>query len=80
MEDRKNNIRQFPRQNDRTPSQGRYSFACSDVGYQCDWRADASSEDDLMNQVEEHGREAHNFQQLSQQKRFKIRNNIQRAA
>lgn len=33
-----------------------------------------------MHKVEEHGREAHNFQQLSDQKRFKLRNNIQRAA
>lgn len=80
MEDRKNNVREFPGATDRTANQGRYSFACSDVGYQCDWRADAASEDDLLRKVEEHGREAHNFQQLSQQKRFKIRNNIQRAA
>ncbi len=80
MADRKNNVREFPAQNRRDQSQGRYSFACSDVGYQCDWRADAASEDELMHKVEEHGREAHNFQQLSDQKRFKIRNNIQRAA
>jgi predicted small metal-binding protein len=58
----------------------RYSFACSDVGYKCDWRTEASSEEELMDRVEEHGRSAHNFQQLSDQKRFKLRNNIHRAA
>jgi len=73
-------IRSFPSGKDKAHSGTRYSFACSDVGYQCDWRTEASSEDELMDQVEEHGRTAHNFQQLSDQKRFKIRNNIHRAA
>lgn len=80
MEDRKNNLREFPARNDRNGAHRPYSFACTDMGYQCDWRADAVSEDELMHKVEEHGRQAHNFQQLSDQKRFKIRNNIQRAA
>jgi len=72
-------IREFP-SSKNTGDKSRYSFACSTVGYQCDWRAEAATEDELMQQVEEHGRTAHNFQQLSEQKRFKIRNNIQRAA
>jgi predicted small metal-binding protein len=72
-------IRSFPSDKDKQ-SRARYSFACGDVGYQCDWRTEASSEDELMDQIEEHGRTAHNFQQLSDQKRFKIRNNIHRAA
>jgi predicted small metal-binding protein len=82
MQQRKNNVHEFPtrRETKQDRSQGRYSFACSDVGYKCDWRADAATEDELMHKVEEHGREAHNFQQLSDQKRFKLRNNIQRAA
>lgn len=77
-------IRKFPSRKDTRKdgqrSGARYSFACSDVGYQCDWRTEASSEEELMNQVEEHGRATHNFQQLSDQKRFKLRNNIHRAA
>jgi predicted small metal-binding protein len=72
-------IREFP-SGTNTAGSKRFSFACSNVGYDCDWRAEAGSEDELLQQVEEHGRTAHNFQQLSQQKRFKIRNNIQRAA
>ena len=80
MQQRKNNVREFPAQNKSEQNQDRYSFACSDVGYPCDWHADADTEDELMTKVEEHGREAHNFQQLSDPKRFKLRNNIQRAA
>jgi predicted small metal-binding protein len=33
-----------------------------------------------MSQVERHGRDAHNMQQLSNQTRYKIRNNIRHAA
>jgi predicted small metal-binding protein len=73
-------IREFPHQRVEKGNHPRYSFACSDVGYKCDWRAEADSEEKLMDQVEEHGRSAHNFQQLSHQKRFKLRNNIHRAA
>lgn len=81
MQQRKNNVHEFPRtEGKHHRSQDRYSFACSDVGYPCDWHADAATEDELMKKVEEHGREAHNFQKLSDQKRFKLRNNIQRAA
>lgn len=73
-------VREFPSRKENPQKSTRYSFACSDVGYQCDWRTEASSEDELMDRVEEHGRSAHNFQQLSDQKRFKLRNNIHRAA
>jgi predicted small metal-binding protein len=72
--------REFPSRKASKPSGARYSFACSDVGYKCDWRVEAATEDELMDRVEEHGRMAHNFQQLSDQKRFKLRNNIHRAA
>ena len=74
-------IREFPHQRmDKHAQSPRYTFACRDIGYQCDWRTEADSEEKLMEEVEEHGRSAHNFQQLSDQKRFKLRNNIHRAA
>jgi predicted small metal-binding protein len=72
-------VREFPSRKDSQQNK-RYSFACRDVGYKCDWHTEASNENELMDQVEEHGRAAHNFQQLSDQKRFKLRNNIHRAA
>jgi predicted small metal-binding protein len=65
------------------PDQGAgadYTFRCADMGYQCAFETHGGSEEEVMNQVEQHGREAHNMQQLSDQKRYKIRNNIRRAA
>ena len=65
------------------PKQGTgvdYTFRCADVGYQCGFEIHGSSEEEVMNQVEQHGRAAHHMQQLSEQKKYKIRNNIRRAA
>jgi predicted small metal-binding protein len=59
---------------------GDYSFRCADVGYQCSFETHGNSEEDVMSQVEQHGREAHNMQQLSDRTKYKIRNNIRRAA
>jgi len=57
-----------------------YTFRCADMGYQCSFETHGGSEEDVMAQVEQHGRETHNMQQLSDQKRYKIRNNIRHAA
>jgi predicted small metal-binding protein len=57
-----------------------YEFRCADVGYECDFKTTGTSEEEVMQHIEEHGREAHNMQTLSDQKKYKLRNNIRRAA
>lgn len=79
----KDNIRSIDANRESQPNQGTgadYSFRCADVGYQCSFETHGGSEEDVMNQVEQHGREAHNMQQLSDRTKYKIRNNIRRAA
>jgi hypothetical protein len=36
-----------------------YSFRCSDIHSTCNWQTSANSEDELMRNVERHGREQH---------------------
>jgi predicted small metal-binding protein len=57
-----------------------YTFRCADMGYQCSFETHGGSEEEVMNTVAQHGRESHNMQQLSDQTRYKIRNNIRHAA
>lgn len=56
-------------------------FRCKDVGYaNCPWEARGQSEQDLMPQIEKHGREAHGIQNLDQQTRDKVKHAIRPAA
>jgi predicted small metal-binding protein len=56
-------------------------FRCADVGDpQCKWEARGSSEEELMPQIERHGREAHNINNIDGSMRNRIRTNIRRAA
>jgi predicted small metal-binding protein len=52
-------------------------FRCSDVGFKdCKWQAQGRSEEELMPQIERHGREAHNIQHLDDNTRNRVRNSI----
>lgn len=56
-------------------------FRCKDVGFaNCPWEARGHSEQDLMPQIEKHGREAHCIQNLDQQTRDRMRDAIRPAA
>jgi predicted small metal-binding protein len=86
----KDNIREFPQQDHKShnlsteqpqhQSSGPYSFRCADVGQKCDWQVDGRSAEEVLQRVEEHGREAHNMRNISEQMRYKIRNHIRLAA
>ena len=34
-------------------------FKCKDAGHACEWKARGQSEDDVIRQAKEHGRQAH---------------------
>ena len=56
-------------------------FHCSDVGDpKCSWKASGRSEEELMPQIEQHGRDAHNIKNIDDNMRQRIRSNIRRAA
>ncbi len=55
-------------------------FRCADVGDKnCKWEARGRNEDDIMKQVEQHGRDAHNMQ-MDDSARQRVRGAIQRKA
>jgi predicted small metal-binding protein len=55
-------------------------FRCADVGDKnCKWEARGRNEDDIMKQVEQHGRDAHNMQ-MDDSTRQRVRGAIQRKA
>lgn len=61
--------------------QGDVRFRCKDVGFEnCPWEARAKNEQELMPQIEKHGREQHGIQNLDQQTRDKVKNAIRPAA
>jgi predicted small metal-binding protein len=60
--------------------EGNLRFRCSDVGDpNCKWEAQGRSEDELMPQIERHGRDAHNINRIDDNMRQRIRSNIRAA-
>jgi predicted small metal-binding protein len=56
---------------------GQKSFRCSDMGYKdCKWEVSGRSEEELMPQIERHGREHHGITNLDNESRQRVRNNI----
>jgi predicted small metal-binding protein len=55
-------------------------FRCSDVGDpKCSWEARGRNEEELMPQIERHGRDAHNITNIDDNMRQRIRSNIRAA-
>jgi predicted small metal-binding protein len=56
---------------------GNKTFRCSDMGHKdCSWEVSGRSEDELMPQIESHGRERHGINNLDEDSRRRVRNNI----
>jgi predicted small metal-binding protein len=67
--------------NPNTGSQGDVRFRCKDVGFQnCPWETRGKSEQELMPEIERHGREAHGIDKIDDSTRDRVRNAMQRAA
>jgi predicted small metal-binding protein len=62
-------------------NQGTLKFRCKDVGFaNCPWEATGRNEQDLMPQIERHGKDAHGLHEIDQQTRSKVKNAIRPAA
>ncbi len=42
-------------------SQDKKVFHCKDVGYECEWQLEGSSEDEMLPVIEKHAAEVHNL-------------------
>ena len=68
-------------QQSSSQSGGNYSFRCADVGQkECSWETKGSSEDEVLRNVEKHGREKHNISSFVGETRDRVRNAIKRVA
>jgi len=71
----------FSGQQSSSQSGGNYSFRCADAGQKdCTWETKGSSEDEVLRNVEKHGREKHNISSFIGETRDRVRNAIRRVA
>lgn len=56
------------------------NFRCSEIHPECKWEASGRSTDEVMPQIEQHGREKHGLQSLTQELKDKIRSMMHRTA
>jgi predicted small metal-binding protein len=56
---------------------GSKSFRCADLGHsECKWEVSGHSEEELMPQIERHGRERHGITNLDNEARNRVRDAI----
>lgn len=48
------------------------SFACRDIGFECDFTARAQDEDALFKKIGEHTKKAHNIRQMDRELMAKV--------
>ena len=57
------------------------TFKCADMGHKdCSWEVSGRSEDELMPQIERHGRERHGVTNLDEDSKRRVRSNIRERA
>ena len=58
-------------------NKGHKSFKCADMGHKdCSWEVSGRSEEELMPQIERHGRERHGINNLDEDSKRRVRSNI----
>jgi predicted small metal-binding protein len=59
---------------------GDYSFRCGDVMSGCEWQTSGRNEDEIRQNIEQHGREHHGMKEITEETWNKVRGFIQRKA
>lgn len=59
-------------------SDGQKVFHCKDVGYDCEWRLEGTSEDQMLPIIEQHAAEVHNLTHFKQEAEQHVREAIRR--
>lgn len=57
-------------------SDGQKVFHCKDVGYDCEWRLEGASEDQMLPIIEQHAAEAHNLTHFKKEAEQHVREAI----
>jgi predicted small metal-binding protein len=52
------------------------TFACKDVGMDCDWKCQGANEQEVLRKVEEHGRKDHGMTKIDEELKRRIRSKI----
>ncbi len=56
------------------------TFACKDVGMQCNFKAEGKTEDEIMKKVKEHAAKVHNLKDISPEMMQKIKGAVKETA
>lgn len=59
-------------------SDGQKVFHCKDVGYDCEWHLEGTSEDQMLPRIEQHAAEVHNLTYFKQEAEENVRQAIRR--
>lgn len=59
-------------------SDGQKVFHCKDVGYDCEWRMEGTSEEQMLPIIEQHAAEVHNLTHFKQEAEQHVREAIRR--
>jgi len=59
-------------------SMAKYEFACKDIGMQCGFSAEAKSQDELMQKIAQHAKEAHNMTEIPPETLQKVKGAIKK--
>jgi predicted small metal-binding protein len=63
-----------------TDQQGKYHFSCGDVMKGCSWETSADSKEELMAEVEEHGKRDHHITNIDPETREMVEGAIHKQA
>ncbi len=64
-----------------TQQSGNYVFRCADAGFkECPWETRGSTPDEVLRNVEQHGRQEHHLSSIDEETRNRVRSNIRQAA
>jgi predicted small metal-binding protein len=59
-------------------SEQKKHFHCKDVGYDCSWELEGTSEDEMLPIIEQHAAEVHNLTHFKKEAEEHVRQAIQR--
>lgn len=59
-------------------TQNTKTFHCKDVGYDCEWKLEGSSEEEMLPRIEQHAAEVHNLTHFKTEAEANVREAIRK--
>jgi predicted small metal-binding protein len=66
------------RESNKVNDMAKYEFACKDIGMQCGFSAEAKTQDELMQKIAQHAKEAHNMTEIPPETLQKVKGAIKK--